>query len=53
MFNDFKIWLLETLQVGNYWIGLALSFPSFLFFAASEMCEQALDNNSVNEGKNE
>ncbi len=53
MLKKFKIWLLETLQAGNYWVGLALSLPSLLFYAASEMCEQALDNNRVNEGENE
>lgn len=56
MLKKFKIWLLETLQAGNYWIGLALSLPSLLFYAASEMCEQALnasEDNSVNEGENE
>lgn len=56
MLYDFKIWLLETLQAGSYWIGLTLSLPSFLFFALSEMCEQALnasEDNSVNEGENE
>lgn len=56
MLKSFKIWLLETLQAGNYWVGLALSLPSFLFFSISDMCEQALnasEDNSVNEGENE
>lgn len=52
MLKKIKNWLLKTLQAGNYWVGLALSLPSLLFFAASKMCEQAL-NNSVNEGENE